>query len=129
MQVATSSIKPSLKGRRVLIVEDEYFVADDIARALEKLGAVVVGPLASRDEALALFASQTPIDVAVLGINLRGEAIYPLADALRRRGVPFVFTTGYAEASVPEAYRSIQRWEKPFDADKLVEALPELAKN
>jgi hypothetical protein len=103
MQVATSSIKPSLKGRRVLIVEDEYFVADDIARALEKLG--------------------------VLGINLRGEAIYPLADALRRRGVPFVFTTGYAEASVPEAYRSIQRWEKPFDADKLVEALPELAKN
>jgi CheY-like chemotaxis protein len=126
MQVVTSSIEPSLNGRRVLVVEDEYFVADDIARALEKLGAVVVGPLASRDEALALFASQTPVDV---DINLRGEAIYPLADALRGRGVPFVFTTGYDEASVPEAYRSIPRWEKPFDADKLVEALPELAKN
>src|SRR3712207_954447 len=91
-----------LAGRRVLVVEDEYFIADDIARALRKLGAEVVGPLASRDEALDAFSSGQSIDAAVLDINLRGDAVYPVADALRGRKVPFVFATGYDPATIPE---------------------------
>jgi hypothetical protein len=65
---------------------------------LRKLGAEVSGPLPSRREALPAFSSDERIDAAVPDINLRGEVIYPLADALRQRGVPFVFATGYDAA-------------------------------
>ncbi|HEX2726407.1 MAG TPA: response regulator [Beijerinckiaceae bacterium] len=122
----TISSQAALAGRRVLVVEDEYFVADDIARALHQLGADVVGPFASRDEALACFFSDDDVDIAVLDINVRGEMIYPLAEALRERGVPFVFATGYAEASLPSTYRNIPRWEKPFDPKALADVLPGL---
>jgi CheY-like chemotaxis protein len=115
-----------LAGRRVLVVEDEYFVADDIARALHQLGAEVIGPFGSRDEALAFFSAEDAVDVAVLDINVRGEPIYPLADALREHGVPFVFATGYAESSLPTAYRDVPRWEKPFDPQVLADALLDL---
>ncbi len=126
---ATANPSATLAGRRVLVVEDEYFIADDIARALRKLGAEVIGPLPSRDEALDAFSSQGRIDAAVLDINLRGEVIYPLADALRQRGVPFVFATGYDAASIPEPYRCVARWEKPFDPHALAAALPALARS
>lgn len=126
--MTNSSSTPSLVGLRVLVVEDEYFVADDIVRALEKLGADVVGPFASRERAFDAFGSGTHIDVAVLDINLRGDAVFPLADVLRERGVPFVFATGYDEASVPPPYRDVPRWEKPFDPGELVKALPRLVR-
>lgn len=118
---------PGLAGRRVLVVEDEYFLADDIARVLARLGAEVVGPLATRDDALARLGEGEPLDAAVLDINLRGETCYPIADALRARGVPFVFATGYDRAVVPAAYHGVPRWEKPFDPDLLVRALSGLA--
>jgi CheY-like chemotaxis protein len=118
------SLEAALAGRRVLVVEDEYFVADDIARALHQLGADVIGPFASRDEALASFVTDGDVDVAVLDINVRGETIYPLVEALRERGVPFVFATGYAEGSLPPAYRNSPRWEKPFDPKALAATLP-----
>ena len=118
---------PGLAGRRVLVVEDEYFLADDIARVLARLGAEVVGPIATRDGALARLGEGEPLDAAVLDINLRGETCYPIADALRARGVPFVFATGYDRAVVPAAYHGVPRWEKPFDPDLLVRALPGLA--
>lgn len=125
----TNLFTPVLTGHRVLVVEDEYFVADDINRALKKLGADVVGPFATCRQALDAFASGTRFDAAILDINLRGEAIYPVADALRGAGVPFVFATGYDEASLPVPYRDIPRWEKPFDPGALVTALPRLVRN
>ena len=125
---ATANLPATLAGCRVLVVEDEYFIADDITRALRKLGAEVIGPLPSREEALDVFSSEERIDAAVLDINLRGDVIYPLADALRERGVPFVFATGYDAGSIPEAYRGVARWEKPFDPHALVAAIPGLAR-
>jgi hypothetical protein len=83
--------------------------------------------MASCGEALDMFSSGERIDAAVLDINLRGDPIYPLADVLSGRGVPFVFATGYDLASIPEPYRQIPRWEKPFDPEALVEALPTVA--
>jgi len=111
--------------RRVLVVEDEYFLADDMAQALRKLGAEVVGPVPTREAALALVAEKR-VDAAVLDINLKGQTIFPVADALTAQGVPFVFATGYDETAVPPPYRSVPRWEKPFDPDALARALPGL---
>src|SRR3712207_8803154 len=73
---------PDLTGRRILVVEDEYFIADDIARALTGLGAEIVGPAPDVESAAALL-SQRPVDWAVLDINLQGEMVYPVAEALR----------------------------------------------
>ena len=115
--------KGPLAGRRVLVVEDEFFLADDMAEALRTLGAEVVGPAPTRAAAADLLAGGR-VDAAVLDINLRGETIFPLADALRARGVPFVFATGYDASATPPAYRDVPRWEKPYDPGDLVRALP-----
>jgi CheY-like chemotaxis protein len=116
----------ALARSRVLVVEDEYFLADDIMRALQGLGAEVVGPVPTRDKALALLASSESIDAAVLDINLQGEAVFPVADALIERGIPFVFATGYDQSAVPAAYDGVRRWEKPFEPAELAKALPGL---
>ena len=118
----------TLAGRRVLVVEDEYLLADDMAQALRKLGAEVVGPVPSTDKALALLSSDEPIDGAVLDINLRGQPAFPVADLLRERGVPFVFATGYDQATVPPAYDNVPRWEKPFNMQDLVSVLPAIVR-
>jgi CheY-like chemotaxis protein len=115
-----------LSGRRLLVVEDEYFVADDIARSLQHLGAEVLGPVPSHVEALDLVSSGERIDLAVLDINLRGEMIFPVAEALQARGIPFLFATGYDCTSVPQQYVAVPCWHKPFDPDELAQALPGL---
>jgi CheY-like chemotaxis protein len=112
----------SLQGRRVLIVEDEYLIAADLAYELEKLGVEIVGPVASVAEALQLIENDTP-DGAVIDINLRGEKGYPVADALAHRRVPFVFATGYDRATMPRAYAARPRCEKPVNPAALAEML------
>jgi CheY-like chemotaxis protein len=118
-----------LAGLRLLVVEDEYFIADDMAQTLRRQGAIVIGPAPSREAAFALLSAHERIDGAVLDINLRGETVFPVADALQVRGVPFVFATGYDDGLVPARYRDVPRWEKPFDYENLVRSLPGLAKS
>ena len=115
--------QPSLSGRRILVVEDEYFVADDLVQALTRLGAEVLGPVATREEALDLLASGERIDLAVLDINLQGESVFPVADTLIEQGVPFVFATGYDQTAIPAQYQQVLRWEKPFAPEALAQAL------
>lgn len=112
-----------LAGRRVLVVEDEYFIADDLQRALKAFGAEVVGPVPSREDALAVVASNHDLDAAILDINLQGDMGYSVAEALRGRGVPFVFATGYNVGAIAPAFADVPRWEKPFDPAKLAQAL------
>ncbi|WP_114946397.1 response regulator [Microvirga calopogonii] len=114
-----------LARRRIMVVEDEYFIADDMAKALERLGAEIVGPVPTRDQALALLKAG-PVDAAVLDINLKRQTVYPVADALREHGVPFVFATGLAEGVVLPAYQDVPLWEKPFKPESLAQALPSL---
>jgi len=115
--------QPSLTGRRVLVVEDEYFLADDLGRALTQLGAEVLGPVATREEAFELLASGERIDLAVLDINLQGESVFPVADTLLEQGVPFLFATGYDQTAIPLQYQQVPRWEKPFAPEALAQAL------
>ena len=112
-----------LKTRRILVVEDEYFLMMDLCDALQKVGAVVVGPAPSVEAALALVASEPDIDVALLDINLGGEMVYPVADALGARGVPYVFSTGYDDGVLNRLYPGIQRCEKPVEFRLLAQAL------
>jgi DNA-binding response OmpR family regulator len=111
---AKSSSSP-LNGKRVLVVEDEYFLADDIARALKGLGARVIGPFGDLDEAVLVVDREVAIDAAIMDINLRDEMIFSLARLLRDRKVPFVFTTGYDNDSIEAEFRDIQLWCKPLD--------------
>jgi CheY-like chemotaxis protein len=119
----------SLTGRRVLIVEDEFFVADDLAQAVAQLGGEIVGPVPTCEEALVLLSMAEQIDIAVLDINLEDEAVFPVADALTRQGVPFLFATGYSQATVPPQYQHVPRWEKPFTPEDLAQALPKLMRD
>jgi DNA-binding response OmpR family regulator len=106
---------PSLEGRRVLVVEDEYLLAEDLREGLVKQGAEVMGPVATVADALELLRQGPMPDTAILDINLGGEMVYPLADELRAKGIPFIFATGYDEWSIPDAYADVPRAEKPVE--------------
>lgn len=107
---------------RVLIAEDEFLLADDIAFWLERAGATVVGPLPSVERTLARLNGSTEIDVAVLDINLNGELIYPVADVLAKRSVPVVFYTGY-NVELPERFASAMKVSKSSSSSDLVHAV------
>lgn len=108
-----------LENRRILVVEDEYIIAADLAASLEELGVTVIGPANSIADALNLLESEPTPDAAVLDVNLGREKVYPVADALRERGVPFVFPTGYDDWIVPDQYAGAPRCEKPIDVRAL----------
>jgi len=114
-----------LSGRRVLVVEDETMVAWLLEDMLADLGCAVVGPAARVNQALAMLDAEA-IDAAVLDVNLKGQKSYPVADALAARGVPFVFSTGYNEDSLPNSYQSFPVLQKPFDRLKLGDTLAKL---
>ena len=104
---------PSLTGRRVLVVEDDYITAQDMLEQLLSCGAEVMGPVATVTEALALLQSGLSPHMAILDIGLGDETVYPVADALRDRGIPFVFATGYDAWVIPEGYADVPLVEKP----------------
>jgi CheY-like chemotaxis protein len=107
---------PDLSGWRILVVEDEYLIAMDLADRLADLGAEVIGPAGSLAEALAIVAAEgSRIDGAVLDVNLRNERVYPVADALVAHGVRFVFASGYDGGLTPPAYADMPRQVKPVD--------------
>ncbi len=107
---------------RILVVEDETMVAMLIEDILDELGYTTVGPVARVAEALQILDSEA-VDGALLDVNLLGETSYGIADALAQRGCPFIFTTGYGEAGLEDAYRERPVLQKPFTRDRLAEAL------
>lgn len=110
------------RTRRVLIVEDDYFIADDLAKELARAGLDVVGPVPSLARALAIVGEEQ-IDGAVLDINLNGDKVYEVADALLADGIPVVFVTGYERPSIPERYKDVPLCLKPVDSAAVVEVL------
>jgi CheY-like chemotaxis protein len=110
---------------RVLVVEDEMIVALFIEELLSDLGHKVAGVVPRLDEALAR-AGDGSFDVAILDVHLNGKDVFPLADALAERGIPFIFATGYGERFLPERHRQRPTLQKPFRPDELAETLARL---
>jgi ActR/RegA family two-component response regulator len=123
MQNAMRQPTCDFTGRRVLVVEDEYFIATDLVQALEDRGAQVLGPAASVADALKLMENAGPIDGAVIDINLHGEWAFPIAQALTNRHVRFVFATGYDAQVIPQPFQNILRCEKPIDVTQVASGL------
>ena len=110
-----------LRGMRVLVVEDEYYIAAEIKRALDQAGAVVVGPVGILEDGLEL--ADEELDAALLDVNLHGKTSFEVAERLDRRGVPFVFLTGDDSWAMPLRYESVARLTKPYLLSKVIEAV------
>ncbi|WP_437795863.1 response regulator [Sorangium sp. So ce693] len=111
-----------LEGLRVLIVEDEPMIASSLEDVLTDLGCVVVGPALNMKDAMRL-ARAAEIDGASLDVNIAGEKVYPVADILSERGIPFVFLTGYGKAGLRESDLSRPVLQKPCSLERFEEIL------
>jgi CheY-like chemotaxis protein len=116
-------------GLRLLVVEDEYFLAEDLVDHFQSLGVAVLGPAGTVADALQILASNDA-QAAVLDVNLRGERVYPVAKLLQQRNVPFIFASGYGGELEPAAFADVPRCIKPVEFAALAKALAdEIAKN
>jgi two-component SAPR family response regulator len=109
----------SLAGCNVLIVEDDYFVAKEMATVLREHGANVMGPVPDTSRGRALLAKAVP-DCALLDVNLKGQFVFELAEELLDRGVPAIFTTGYDSSFLPQQLRNSPCLQKPVDTFELI---------
>jgi len=113
-----------LRDMRVLVVEDEYYMADDLARALKEAGAIPVGPFGSVHQAESAI-TQDEIRAAVLDLNLHGERSDDLARRLDSASVPCLIVSGYGADALPPDLCHLRRLEKPINCSAIVSALGE----
>ncbi|MDK4742667.1 response regulator [Rhizobium sp. CNPSo 3464] len=111
----------------VLVVEDEYLLAFDLAASLGDRDLAVLGPAPTIAQALSLIAATDEIDCAILDVSIRGEMVFPVAEALSKRGIPFVFTTGYEKSVFGEQFTDIEVYSKPLDIERLTTEISTLA--
>ena len=117
-----SNEAPNLAGRRVLLVEDEALIIMLVEDALADMGCEIAGISSRFDDALAK-AQALQFDVAILDVNLNGLRSFPIAEAIKARGIAFVFATGYGATSVPDGLNAVPILQKPFAANELEQAL------
>lgn len=115
-----------LSGKRILLVEDEYYIADDVRRTLIAAGADVLGPFATVPKAQQAL-DEGGFDCAVIDLNLHGESATPIADRLLEEGKSFAIATGYGSGAVPDRFRQVPRIEKPFDPPALLQLMGRLS--
>jgi CheY-like chemotaxis protein len=114
-------------GKRILVVEDELMIRMLLEDMLGELGYTIAAEAGRMDEALHA-AKTADFDLAILDVNLNGEPISPVADALAARGMPFVFATGYGEQGLPPIYRDRPTLKKPFQLEGLKQMLESVMK-
>lgn len=119
----------SFGGGRILVVEDDLLVVADLVDTLHSMGADVVGPIENIDKALERLDKLSGFVGAVLDVNVQGQMVFPLADELARRNIPFVFSTGYDDSSVPERYAAVSRFSKPANDHEIAARLLEAVKS
>jgi CheY-like chemotaxis protein len=106
-------------GRRILVVEDDWLIVADLVQKLEASGAHVIGPIPTLELALKKVDAMPDMAGAILDVNLQGQMVFPLADELRRRDIPFVFATAYDADGFPEAYRNVPLVKKGAGVDEI----------
>jgi PAS domain S-box-containing protein len=111
-----------VSGNRIMIVEDEALVAMALGELLGEMGFAVIGPFSRIAEAT-IALRNSPIDAAVLDVNLGGELVYPLADILRADRVPFIFVTGYSGEEIERRYSNVPVLQKPIEREALMSIL------
>ena len=116
----------TLQACRILVVEDEYLLAADLEMELLDAGAIVLGPFGTVGTAIEFIRTEQEIDGAILDVSLRGEMIFPAADLLIERGVPFMLTTGYDASVIPPRFKHIVQCGKPISMAKLAQAIDRL---
>lgn len=116
---SVSQFKLGTTGNRVLLVEDESMVAMMVEQVLTEFGLCVVGPYGTISDALQA-VRESPVDAAILDINVGGQSVYPVVDFLAARGVPTAFISGYGAESVDRRYGHIPLMQKPIDRQVLL---------
>jgi CheY-like chemotaxis protein len=111
-----------LKGQKILVVEDNYFMALDLSQMVEELGGAVVGPVGRLAEGFDL-ARSDGLSAAILDVNLGDENTFSLADGLLAARIPVIFATGYDPKILPERFADLPRLSKPFTARSVEKAL------
>jgi CheY-like chemotaxis protein len=114
------------KPLRILVVEDEVLIRMLFEEMLADLGHLIEAQAGRIEEALDL-ARRCPCDAAILDVHLNGIDVYPVADVLAERGIPFLFATGYSGAELPERFCGRPAVQKPFQADQLQDVLTRIA--
>ncbi len=110
------------KKYRILIVEDEPFIALTLEDMLDELGFGLAGTVSQVSDALEMIGRE-PVDCALLDVNLGAEKIDPVADLLAAKACPFIFTTGYGRSGIPNAHAGRPVLQKPFRMDDLADTL------
>ena len=111
-----------LRGLSILVVEDEYFIAMQIADTITRCGGAVVGPAANLEKARDL-ARQETVDGVILDLMLNGKTSLPFADELMSRSTPVILATGYAQSQLPEQYSKFPQVTKPLREAALVKLI------
>lgn len=114
-----------MRGKKILIVEDETLISMLFEDILDELGCEVVGPALNLKQAIEL-AETAEIDAAVLDVNLNGDPIFPVAEILSGRGVPLVFSSGYGASGLPERWQGEPTLPKPFTSTEVAAVLHRL---
>jgi CheY-like chemotaxis protein len=122
------SLPDDLNGLRVLVVEDEAAISLLLEDMLLDFGCEVVGPSARLAAALEAVEKEK-VDIAILDVNVAGESIYPVAEALQARSIPFVFSTGYGSQGIMDSFRDRPVLQKPFAQHDLKQKLLQVRKN
>lgn len=117
----------TLQGRRILVVEDDYLLAESLNDLLMEAGVRVVGPVGNVPDALSLVTSGEAIDGALLDVNVRGQPVFPVADALLERGVPFSFCSGYDRYTLPPRFAHLSYCMKPYNPRTITTLLSDQA--
>ena len=117
-----------LQGRRILVIEESPVVAPFTAEVLSELGCQVVGPAPNMAAARELVEG-SEFDAALMDVHIRGERVFPICEMLQARGVPFLFTSGYADWQMPEKWQDRPRLQKPYTVEQVEEALGALFRN
>ena len=122
--MATTTARP-LEGKRILVVEDDFYLATDEKRLLEGAGAIVVGPFGSGSSPRDI-GTAGEVDAAIVDVNLGEGPSFDFARMLQSRATPFVFVTGYDAGAIPPELADAPRLEKPIRERQLIAVLQRL---